>query len=88
MALLSDLRRVEGNPYVLPGLIPGEHLKDIKRLWHALRHAAKLPGVRLHDLSQSFASVPATVGESLLVVRSLLGHKESVNYRTVRASWG
>ena len=44
-------------------------------MWYAVRFAAKLNGLRLHDLRHSFASVPATSGESLLVVRSLLGHK-------------
>ena len=74
-ALLSTLPRIEGNPYVLPGLKQGEHLKEIKRVWYAVRHAAKLDELRLHDLRHSFASVPAASGESLLVVRSLLGHK-------------
>jgi integrase len=74
-AVLSGLPKIQGNPYVLPGGASGIHLKDIKRLWHAVRHAAKLSDVRIHDLRHSFASVPATSGESLLVVRSLLGHK-------------
>lgn len=74
-AVLETLPRVEGNPHVLPGLNPKQHLKEIKRVWYAVRHAAKLNEVRLHDLRHSFASVPAASGESLLVVRSLLGHK-------------
>ncbi|MHB0978148.1 MAG: tyrosine-type recombinase/integrase [Minisyncoccota bacterium] len=74
-AILASLPRVIGNPYVIPGSKTGQHLKEIKRTWCAVRHAAKLKGVRLHDLRHSFASVPATSGESLLVVRSLLGHK-------------
>lgn len=41
----------------------------------AVRHAAQLEDVRLHDLRHSHASVPAGSGESLLIVRSLLGHK-------------
>ena len=76
-AILSSLPRVSGNPHVLPGSEPGQPLKEIRRLWHAVRHAAKLEGLRLHDLRHSFASVPANGGESLLVVRSLLGHKRS-----------
>ena len=74
-ALLGSLPRMEENPFVFPGLRENQHLKEIKRLWYAARHAAKLDGLRLHDLRHSFASVPATGGESLLVVRSLLGHK-------------
>jgi integrase len=75
IAVLDTLPRIEGNPYVLPGTIPREHLKEIKRLWCAVRYAASLDGVRLHDLRHSYASVPATSGESLLILKTLLGHK-------------
>jgi integrase len=77
VALLESLPRLERNPFVFPGLKENEHLTEVKRLWYAARHAAKLDGLRLHDLRHSFASVPATSGESLLVVRSLLGHKRA-----------
>ena len=60
---------------MFPGRKDGDHLKEIDRLWHAVRYAAKLDTVRLHDLRHSFASVSAIEGESLLVIRSLLGHK-------------
>lgn len=74
-AILEAVPRIQGNPYVLPGLKPKSHLVEIKRVWYAVRFSAKLDGLRLHDLRHSFASVPAMGGESLLVVRSLLGHK-------------
>ena len=74
-AILEALPVMDGNPHVLPGLKPNSSLREIKRVWCAVRHAAKLDGVRLHDLRHSFASVPAASGESLLVVKSLLGHK-------------
>lgn len=73
--ILDALPRIEKNSYVLSGLKNGEHLKEINRVWHAVRHAAGLDELRIHDLRHSFASVPATNEESLLVVRSLLGHK-------------
>jgi integrase len=73
--ILAALPIVDGNPHVLPGLKKNSSLREIKRVWYAVRHAAKLDGVRLHDLRHSFASVPASSGESLLVVKSLLGHK-------------
>lgn len=74
-SIIQALPRIEGNPYVLLGAKPGEHLKEIKRLWYAVRHAARLDDVRLHDLRHSYASVPASSGESLLILRTLLGHK-------------
>jgi integrase len=72
--VLSQLSRFDDSPYVFPNLVTGGHLCEIKRTWFAVRHAAKLDGLRIHDLRHSFASVPATGGESLLVIRSLLGH--------------
>ena len=74
-AVLEGLPRVQGNPYCLPGRAPKQHLKEIKRVWYAVRFAANLDELRLHDLRHSFASVPAASGESLLVVRALLGHR-------------
>jgi integrase len=74
--ILAALPRAEGSPYVLPGEKPGTHLVELKRVWAAVRHAAKLGDVRIHDLRHSFASVPAIGGESLLVIRSLLGHAD------------
>jgi integrase len=73
-SLLHSLPRLDDSVYVLPGSKPGTHLKEIKRLWHSIRHAAGLGNLRLHDLRHSFASVPASGGESMLVLRSLLGH--------------
>lgn len=74
MAILRALPVLEGNPFVLHGGRQSGHVKELRRLWEAVRHAANLEDVRLHDLRHSFASVPAMSGESMLVVRSLLGH--------------
>ncbi len=75
--LLDELPRIEKSPYVFPGQSPDKPLVEINRLWYAVRHAAKLDGVRLHDLRHSFASVSASSGGSLLMIGKLLGHKES-----------
>ena len=75
--ILTELPRIEGNPFVLPGLMPKTHLREIKRVWYAVRHEAKLEGLRLHDLRHSFASVSATDGDSLLVVAAMLGHRHT-----------
>ncbi|MDQ2840997.1 MAG: site-specific integrase [Acidobacteriota bacterium] len=75
-ALLASLPREIGSPYVFPGASPGVHLKTIARLWDAVRYAAGLSDVRIHDLRHSFASVSATEGDSMLVIRSLLGHAD------------
>jgi site-specific recombinase XerD len=75
--LLSNLPRRKDAIYVFPGASAKAPLKDISRLWYAVRHAAALEDVRLHDLRHSFASVSASSGGSLLVIGKLLGHRET-----------
>jgi integrase len=52
----------------------GGHRPHINEAWIRLRKAAKLPGVRLHDLRHTYASTLASAGLSLPVIGSLLGH--------------
>jgi integrase len=75
--VLESLPRVKGSPYVFPGTRPGKHLVEINRVWYAVRRAAGLDDVRLHDLRHSFASAVASAGGSLLMIRNLLGHKDT-----------
>jgi integrase len=75
--LLNGLPRLKDCPFVFPGASPDRSLVDISRLWYAVRHAAELNDVRLHDLRHSFASVSASSGESLLVIGKLLGHRKA-----------
>ncbi|MEQ1857492.1 MAG: site-specific integrase [Longimicrobiales bacterium] len=75
--LLDSLPRVKRSPYVFPGSKPGKPLVEINRVWYAVRHAAGLDDVRLHDLRHSFASAVASAGGSLLMIRNLLGHKDT-----------
>jgi len=76
LALLEALPRIEKSQYVFPGRDPENPLVEINRVWYAVRHAAGLEDVRLHDLRHSFASVVASAGGSLLMVCALLGHKD------------
>ena len=69
--------RVEGSDYVFPGRKPTKPLVEISRLWYAVRDAATLNDVRLHDLRHSFASVSASSGASLLMIGRLLGHRDT-----------
>lgn len=75
--LLNTLPRVEGCDYVFPGRSAAKPLVEINRVWYAVRAAAKLDDVRLHDLRHSFASVSASSGASLLLIGKLLGHREA-----------
>jgi integrase len=52
-------------------------LVNVKDSWLRLRKAAGLDDVRLHDLRHSFASVAASGGMSLVLIGSMLGHKNT-----------
>ena len=72
--LKSIERRSE---WVIPSPIdsskPYGHLH---RSWRVIRRSAGLEDLRIHDLRHSFASIGAAQGQSLLVIGSLLGHKQ------------
>jgi integrase len=50
------------------------HVVELKRPWRTLCKAAKISGLRLHDLRHSFASHLASGGASLPLIGALLGH--------------
>jgi integrase len=56
----------------------GGHRPHINQAWIALRKAAGIPDVRLHDLRHTYASVLASAGLSLPVIGALLGHATPV----------
>lgn len=74
---LSGLPRIEGSPFVFPGRALDKPLQEIKRVWYAVRHAAGLDDVRLHDLRHTHASVAVSRGHSLPIIGKLLGHTET-----------
>ena len=74
--VLTDLPRVRGNPWVIPGRKPGTHMQDITDAWETVRGRADLGDVRLHDLRHTFASRALALGESLPVIGKLLGHTQ------------
>ena len=55
------------------GPMPAETLS---RGWGRLRLASDLPGVRLHDLRHTYASLAVRSGETVLTVGRLLGHRD------------
>jgi integrase len=73
---------------VLRGLVPkGQYVifseqedkprADLNRPWRTISHRAQLPGVRIHDLRHTHASVGAGAGLSLPIIGKLLGHTQS-----------
>lgn len=78
-AVLDALPRTAGNPYVIAGKKPGEHITDLERPWRRVRARAGLDDVRIHDLRHTYASVAVSNGVDLLTVGKILGHS---NFQT------
>jgi integrase len=78
LAVLADLPRIEGNPYVIVGYVAGARLVNLEKPWRAIRMAAGLDDVRLHDLRHAFASVAASSGMGLPIIGKMLGHTQAV----------
>ena len=76
-AVLADLSRIEGNPYIIAGAKAGAPRADLKKPWQAVTKAAALDGVRLHDLRHSFASIGAGASMGLPIIGKLLGHSQA-----------
>jgi integrase len=64
------------SPFVFSARTGEGHMVEIKTAWAGLCKAAKLDGVRLHDLRHTYASVLASAGLSLPVIGALLGHTQ------------
>ncbi len=74
LAVLSGLPRLANNPHIIPGAKDGSPRADLKKPWAAVTRAARIEGVRLHDLRHSFASVGVGASIGLPIVGKLLGH--------------
>lgn len=67
---------LKGNPWLFPGDVPGQPVKEIRRFWINVQKDAKLPDVRIHDLRHTFASLLVSGGASLEMIGKLLGHSQ------------
>lgn len=88
-AALQELQSIQtelwdgGSPWVIQGKPSPEQKAEpkcfvgLQKVWERVREIAELPGVRLHDLRHSFASVGASGGDSLYIVGKLLGHNQA-----------
>ncbi len=85
IALLREIPRVEGNPYILPGRGPRgataeekaaapAPLVNISKPWGRVRKAAGVEDVRLHDLRRTVGSWLAQSGNSLHLIGRVLNH--------------
>jgi integrase len=74
LEVFAGLPRIEGNPYVLGAR---RSTTFIEKPWRAIREAAGLADVRLHDLRHAFASVAASSGMGLPIIGKMLGHTQA-----------
>ena len=86
LALLAELPRALGNPYVFPAYRArrhtdsGEgarHYVQVQTAWEAVTKTAGIADLRIHDLRHAFASVGALAGDSLYIIGKLLGHADA-----------
>jgi len=61
-------------PWLFPGDVPAQPVKDIKKFWSGVMRQAGLEGYRRHDNRHTYASHLVSGGLSLEVVGRLLGH--------------
>jgi integrase len=67
--------RDKTHDHVFPGRHRG-HRVELKSNWRRVCKAAKISGLRVHDLRHSFASVLASDGVGLPMIGALLGHTQ------------
>jgi integrase len=70
-------KKANGSDYLFLGPNQQSPLQDVKRTWKSVTIAAKLTGVRIHDLRHTFASHLVSDGLSLHIVGKLLGHTQA-----------
>ena len=75
-AVLATIPRVEGNLHIIAGAREASPRADLNKPWRAVKRAANLEGVRIHDLRHSFASFGAGASLGLPIIGKLLGHSQ------------
>lgn len=74
--ILKSIARVEDNPWIITGTLPGAPLYDLQPFWQRVRARAGLKDVRIHDLRHTFASTAVAAGQGLPMIGKLLGHTQ------------
>lgn len=64
------------SPYIIPGRKIGKPMVNIHKPWRAIRKAAGLPSLRIHDLRHVFASTAHDSGVSQKAIAEMLRHKQ------------
>ncbi|MBK6598542.1 MAG: site-specific integrase [Proteobacteria bacterium] len=75
-ALVAELPRVDGSPWIFPSDSPDEPRFNFAREWKEIRDASGLQDLRLHDLRRTHGAILVRAGVSLPLVAARLGHKD------------
>ncbi|WP_294266173.1 site-specific integrase [uncultured Sphingomonas sp.] len=76
IAVIEQLPRWEGCPWLVPNPETKLPYTSIYYAWHRSTKRAGLKGLRIHDLRHSAASNMVNAGQSLYVVGQVLGHAQ------------
>ena len=77
LEILTKMKTHADSPFLFPGKVPGQPLKDPKKAWNTIRNKAGVFDVHIHDLRHTFASHLVSSGVSLSIVGKLLGHTQA-----------
>jgi integrase len=71
----GENKSLASDPYVFPSSKGRTgHVAGFEKAWAAILKAAKIEGLRVHDLRHSYASLLASSGASLPLIGAMLGH--------------
>lgn len=77
IARLKQISRIEGNPHIICGKFPGEHLKSLRYTLLRIRASAQMPDIRIHDIRRTVGSWLVQGGETLHLVGQVLNHQDT-----------
>ena len=72
VALLQDLPRKDGNPFVICGRQPGKGRDNLAKAWRRICDRAGIDGATMHDLRRTGASLMVQNGMSLALIGQVL----------------
>ena len=76
IAIIEKLPTFKDCPWLVPNPATLKPYVTLKRGWNTARSAAGLPGLRIHDLRHSAASLMINAGVDLFAVGRVLGHTD------------
>ena len=75
LAILEQLPRIDGNPYVFAGMKSGKPIQHYNRAWQRIIKRAGIPYIPPYGLRHNYASLLVSDGVPLPSVQTLMGHK-------------